>query len=551
MDTPTPTLAKRGSSRLLMDERPITISRRLACLVGLNESLVLQQTHYSMGKADFGKVVDGRRWIRMTLDDWREEFPFLGPDALRAALKKARATGVLMANQELNREGRDRSTWYSINYAALEDLDCQEGKIPSWENPKLGKSTPASAENPTLYKEESCISSESSASERSKTEKEDDTIGVPNVSAPPADAAGALPIEPETATTSLVQETPALVESAPPTPVPAPPSPAPPALFNGQLVTVTWQSKPGAVGYQPPTPALVEGIGQTCVKVVYTFGDDVRTAHVAHSQVEPRSAADPDDRRLAAHLRRTGRTHLESASGRSPSNVLDKPSATNRDAPTPDRADAPDKLADKRPPLAAPPTGYRWTSSALPTLAHTAHLARADKAQARPLCKALLHHIGDVPEGAEPCPVCLSIATAPQKPKLAAPPDDVLESFARLWCGPQAKFGQLIAANRARIVKAWNQLEGATAEQLDRFGRWWFACDWRAQKSQTQRPTPEQVVAEWGVAMAWNGVAPARPAQGGRPSVTERNKQVLDASYERLQRERREKAEKEKVSNGV
>ncbi|EOZ6583461.1 MAG: helix-turn-helix domain-containing protein [Klebsiella sp.] len=107
-------------SRLLINENPLQVLPTLACAIGLNEAVVLQQIHYWMSSSPH--FYDGRRWVYNSVASWQKQFPFWSEATIKRAL-------VSLERQEMvscgnyNRDPRDRSKWYSINYAALEALE--------------------------------------------------------------------------------------------------------------------------------------------------------------------------------------------------------------------------------------------------------------------------------------------------------------------------------------------------------------------------------------------------------------------------------------------
>ena len=61
-------------SKLLMNEVPLMVQPSLAVKIGLNEALFLHQLHYWLDRSN--KVVEGKRWVYNTVEEWHEQFPF-------------------------------------------------------------------------------------------------------------------------------------------------------------------------------------------------------------------------------------------------------------------------------------------------------------------------------------------------------------------------------------------------------------------------------------------------------------------------------------------
>jgi hypothetical protein len=107
-------------SRLLLSESPLVVLPSLACAIGLNEAIILQQVHYwlSSSKTD----VNGQKWVYNTVKQWADQFPFLSEQTIARALKTMRESGILIAEQ-LASDRFDKTLFYRINYDALECFD--------------------------------------------------------------------------------------------------------------------------------------------------------------------------------------------------------------------------------------------------------------------------------------------------------------------------------------------------------------------------------------------------------------------------------------------
>lgn len=119
---------------LLLDEYPLLILPRLACAIGLNEAIVLQQIHYWLEKSKHKH--EGRKWVYNTYEEWQEQFPFWSVPTIRralAALSKPYAPksegdcrlkrGPLVLIDRFNEAGFDKTNWYAIDYQELARLE--------------------------------------------------------------------------------------------------------------------------------------------------------------------------------------------------------------------------------------------------------------------------------------------------------------------------------------------------------------------------------------------------------------------------------------------
>lgn len=95
----------------------------LATLIGLNESIILQQIHYWLKhKEKSGQdYIDGHYWVYNTYEQWQEQFLFWSIMTIRRTITKLENKGLLISGN-YNMAGFDNTKWYSINYAALDNL---------------------------------------------------------------------------------------------------------------------------------------------------------------------------------------------------------------------------------------------------------------------------------------------------------------------------------------------------------------------------------------------------------------------------------------------
>ena len=134
-------------TKLLIDEYPLIVLPTLAQIVGLEEAIILQQIHYWLGiyrKADDRKHFrDGKWWVYNTLEGWQENFPFWSVQKMRRYLKNLREKFApndrrrgdkiekdtrlprepLLLTGQYNRNGYDRTLWYTIDYEELAKLE--------------------------------------------------------------------------------------------------------------------------------------------------------------------------------------------------------------------------------------------------------------------------------------------------------------------------------------------------------------------------------------------------------------------------------------------
>lgn len=126
-------------SKLIIDEQPLMVLPKLACAIGLNEAIVLQQVHYWLDRSD--KVRDDHKWTYNTLDKWHNQFPFWSLSTLKRTLKSLRDQKLLIATDKYNTLKIDKTLWYTIDYQKLKSLEEESETVnqPSGQNELMGK----------------------------------------------------------------------------------------------------------------------------------------------------------------------------------------------------------------------------------------------------------------------------------------------------------------------------------------------------------------------------------------------------------------------------
>ncbi|WP_334324354.1 hypothetical protein [Gilliamella apicola] len=103
----------------LFNENPVVIDRELATVIGLNEAIILQQIQYWIKKSEHR--FDGKIWIYNSVSQWKKQFPFWSESTIDRTLKSLNKLGLLFIGN-YNRDRRDRTKWYSINYSQLDNI---------------------------------------------------------------------------------------------------------------------------------------------------------------------------------------------------------------------------------------------------------------------------------------------------------------------------------------------------------------------------------------------------------------------------------------------
>lgn len=105
--------------KLLLNEKPLVILPSLAIEYGLNEAIVLQQLHYWI--KDSSKVIDGKKWVYNTYDQWHKQFPFWSKSTIRRTIANLEKSGVVISDN-FNKMKADKTKWYTIDYEKLQGV---------------------------------------------------------------------------------------------------------------------------------------------------------------------------------------------------------------------------------------------------------------------------------------------------------------------------------------------------------------------------------------------------------------------------------------------
>lgn len=102
----------------------IPCSKALAVEFGVNGALFLQQLHFRIrGTRKAKSMQEGRYWYFCTLEEWvTEDFPFWCQRTIQRIIDKLKEDGILIVGN-FNKMSRDRTHWYSIDYARMWKLE--------------------------------------------------------------------------------------------------------------------------------------------------------------------------------------------------------------------------------------------------------------------------------------------------------------------------------------------------------------------------------------------------------------------------------------------
>lgn len=112
---------------VLNDSHAPRLSPALAQEIGLNESILFLQLEFLI--AVRGTLVAGRPWVRMSVRDLVEEFPFWSSSTINRALQSLISDGLLLA-EDFNEAKYDKTRWFSIDLEAASRLKSIAVKAP-------------------------------------------------------------------------------------------------------------------------------------------------------------------------------------------------------------------------------------------------------------------------------------------------------------------------------------------------------------------------------------------------------------------------------------
>jgi len=140
-------------NKLLIDEHPLIVLPTLASVIGLNESLFLQQLHYWLLKST--TIFDNQKWVYKTIEEWEKEFPFWSKSTLKRAIGSLKKRKILII-KKLSQNRRERTNYYAIEYTLLNQTVAQNELMNEVNmNPKTIQSEPMAR-----FKMTSCIYNE-------------------------------------------------------------------------------------------------------------------------------------------------------------------------------------------------------------------------------------------------------------------------------------------------------------------------------------------------------------------------------------------------------
>lgn len=143
---------------MLYHKQPLIINTELACELGLNEAIFLQQLHYWLNakselqaKGEKQKSFkDGVMWNFNTIEEWIVQFPFWSKRTLARVMAPLEFAGILVVTDRYNYNNSCRTKWYTINYPLLKVIDKTYYENKKKEYATIEKSTKTKVEKRRL-----------------------------------------------------------------------------------------------------------------------------------------------------------------------------------------------------------------------------------------------------------------------------------------------------------------------------------------------------------------------------------------------------------------
>lgn len=104
----------------LDNERCIPIRMEIAAIIGLNESIIIQQIHYwnCKNESNNNNYAEGHYWTYNTMKQWCETFPCFSLSTIERIFSNLEKKGLIIS-KKLHADKTNRTKWYRIDYEKL------------------------------------------------------------------------------------------------------------------------------------------------------------------------------------------------------------------------------------------------------------------------------------------------------------------------------------------------------------------------------------------------------------------------------------------------
>jgi len=113
---------------LLINESPLQALPSLACVVGINGAIILQQMHYWLQASEH--QIEGYVWIYNSYNKWTTQFKWLKARSIQKHILLLEKSGYLISRQ-FKYKTKNNTKWYRIDYDRLNaelqrQIDCEK-----------------------------------------------------------------------------------------------------------------------------------------------------------------------------------------------------------------------------------------------------------------------------------------------------------------------------------------------------------------------------------------------------------------------------------------
>lgn len=113
------------SSPLLIQETPRQLLPSLACAIGVNDAIFVQQLHYLLQGSQEEHLDDQgvrRTWYYRSYREWQEDHPYWHVRTIKNIVERNRERGILKTSNFASNPS-NRKLWYTIVYENLQEME--------------------------------------------------------------------------------------------------------------------------------------------------------------------------------------------------------------------------------------------------------------------------------------------------------------------------------------------------------------------------------------------------------------------------------------------
>jgi len=116
------------NSVMEIDDNVMIFQPKLAELLGLNESIIINQIDYWIKKSK--NLIEGSYWVCNTYESWQKQICFLSKSTIKKTIQKLEAMGIIKSGN-FNKCKMDKTKWYTIDYEVLQSFykEADDSKI--------------------------------------------------------------------------------------------------------------------------------------------------------------------------------------------------------------------------------------------------------------------------------------------------------------------------------------------------------------------------------------------------------------------------------------